>query len=285
MLAFAITTVSILLWSSSFQAPVLSEKLAVASAQRVLASKLDSELPPRPFADWFRQLVGPEAGVNWQLNECGERPSLPLMQEKDLTACAEVNALLTDGRKVVVMIEVGTFKKGITDAPSFSHAAIEQQGELYRVRRLHDLPEGLREPVALARKNSIRLAPLSDQIHWLAPEVNSSIALNDAGAGNDLPPPPDGQKVQEGVLLGDVITRVQPLYPVSAKKVNASGKVEVRVSISVKGHVIEAEAVSGHKLLRQAAVDAARRWVFKPSILNGVPVQVQSILTFVFAPP
>jgi protein TonB len=86
-------------------------------------------------------------------------------------------------------------------------------------------------------------------------------------------------------MLGDVITRVQPLYPVSAKKVNATGKVEVQVTVSVKGHVIEAKAISGHQLLRQAAVDAAIGWVFKPTILDGVPVQVQSILTFVFTPP
>ncbi|MCI0424159.1 MAG: hypothetical protein L0312_33945, partial [Acidobacteria bacterium] len=125
-----------LLLSSHLQTPSLSEKLAVSSAQAVLASDLDDELPPRPFADWFRQIVGPQAGVNWQLNECGEQPSMLLAQGRDLPACAEVDALLPDNRKVVVMIEVGTFKKGITRQPSFYHAAIEQQGELYQVRRL-----------------------------------------------------------------------------------------------------------------------------------------------------
>src|SRR5262245_12807386 len=285
MPALVITTALVLLWSGWLQVPAMSEKRAVASAQKIPASELDAELPSSPFADWFRQLVGPQAGVNWQLNECGRQPSQAIAQRRDLSACAEVDALLTDGRKVVVMIEVGTFKKGINHVPSFSHAAIEQQGELYRVRRLHDLPDGLREPVALAKKNSIRLAPLTVQMHWLAPEVNSGKALDDAGAGQDLPPPLNAQKMPEGVVLGEVSTSVQPLYPVSGKKVNATGKVEVKVTISVKGQVMEAEAVSGHALLRQAALDAARRWVFKPSTLNGVPVQVQSILTFVFAPP
>jgi TonB family protein len=296
MQVYAIATICILLWSGSFQAPLLSEKRVVASAQTVLASKLDEELPSRPFTDWFRQLVGPQAGVNWQLNECGERPSLPLAQGRDLTACAEVDALFPDGRKVVVMIEVGTFTKGVTGVPSFSHAAIERQGELYRVRRLRDLPDGLREPTTLAKKNSIKLAPLAVHLLWLVPETPSGKALNDVSAGQDAPPPPipkptapapppNAQNVPESVLLGNVISRVQPLYPASAKKVNASGKVEVQVTISVEGRVIEAVAVSGHPLLRSAALDAARRWVFKPTILNDVPVQAQSILTFVFAAP
>ena len=167
MPAFAIATALILLWSSWFQVPAMSEKRAVASAQKILASELDAELPSHPFADWFRQLVGPQAGVNWQLNECGEQPGQFLTQRRDLLACAEVDALLPDGRKVVVMIEVGTFDKGITGVPSFAHAAIEQQGELYRVRRLRDLSEGLRAPATLAKEKSIRLAPLAANLNWL----------------------------------------------------------------------------------------------------------------------
>lgn len=275
-----------LLWSVPFQSPVLSERQAVASAQRIPASELGAELPLRPFADWFRQIVGPQAGVNWQLNECGEQPALLLAQGRDLPACAEVNALLPDGRKVVVMIEVGTFKKGITRKPRFYHAAIEQQGELYPVRRLCDLAEGLREPAALAAGNSIKLAPF-DSLR-LAQGVISNTPFVISESENAPPPPaaPRGtQKVAEGVLQGNAIAKVQPLYPAGAKRVNASGKVEVQVTISEAGRVIEATAISGHPLLRRAAVEAALKWVFNPTTLNRVPVQVQSILTFVFAPP
>jgi outer membrane biosynthesis protein TonB len=47
---------------------------------------------------------------------------------------------------------------------------------------------------------------------------------------------------------------------------------------------MEATAISGHLALRSAAADAARKWAFKPAILNGAPVRVKSVLTFVFAP-
>ncbi len=296
MPVIAITTVLIWLWSAPTQAPVLSEKWAVASAQRVLASELDAELPSRPFAEWLGQLVGPQAGVNWQLNECGEQPSMLLAQGRDLPACAEVDALLPDGRKVVVMIEVGTFEKGITGVPNFSHAAIEQEGKLYRVRRLRDLPEGLREVSALAEKNFIRLAPLDNQSFWLAPGMKGG-KPSDFSFSEDTPPaaptkpapkpapPQEARKVSEGVLQGDAVTKAQPLYPTGARKVKASGKVEVQVTISEEGRVIEATALSGHPLLRRAAIEAAFKWVFNPTKLNGVPVRAQSVLTFVFTPP
>jgi TonB family protein len=82
-----------------------------------------------------------------------------------------------------------------------------------------------------------------------------------------------------------VIKKVQPRYPAQAKRVNASGPVNVQITISETGRVIEAKAASGHPLLRDAAVTAARQWVFKPAILNGVPVKTETVLVFVFAIP
>ena len=281
----------------------MSEKRAVANAQKILASELDAELPQSPFGDWFRQLVGQQAGVNWQLNECGEQPGQLVAQRRDLLACAEVDALLPDGRKVVVMIEVGTFNKGIAEVPSFSHAAIEQQGELFRVRRLRDLPGGLRTPASLSKENSVRLAPLAANMHLLLPETLNIKALNAVGANEVAPPPPprppantpgpsqpkqsppappEMRKVSEGVVRGNAIVKAAAVYPASAIKMQAAGSVQVQVTISEEGHVIEATTISGHPLLRNAALDAARKWVFKPTMLNGIPVKVQSTLTFVF---
>jgi periplasmic protein TonB len=85
-----------------------------------------------------------------------------------------------------------------------------------------------------------------------------------------------------GVLQGSAIKRVQPPYPPIAKAARAQGAVQVQVTISEDGRVIAAEAVSGHPLLKEAALQAARQWVFKPTELSGVPVKVQGILTFNF---
>src|SRR5262245_14028135 len=100
------------------------ETRAISSAQEMSASEFDKALPDRPFASWFSETIGPKAGVVWQLTECGEQIDAPGGTGQDLPACAEVNASLPDGRKVFVVISVGTFKKGLTGKPTLFRAVI-----------------------------------------------------------------------------------------------------------------------------------------------------------------
>src|SRR5215510_5841361 len=93
---------------------------------------------------------------------------------------------------------------------------------------------------------------------------------------------PDSQGKPILMRQGKPIKKVQPRYPADAKAAGVSGAVSVRVLISEEGKVIEAEAVSGHQLLREAAVEAAKQWVFSPSKRSGVPVKVKGIITFHF---
>ncbi|MFN0110014.1 MAG: energy transducer TonB [Blastocatellia bacterium] len=88
--------------------------------------------------------------------------------------------------------------------------------------------------------------------------------------------------VSGGVLQGSAIKRVNPAYPPVAKAAKASGVIQVQITISEEGKVIDATAISGHPLLRDAAVEAARQWEFKPTELGGQPVKVQGVLTFNF---
>jgi len=116
---------------------------AVADTQRTLASDLDAELPKVPVADWFERVVGPDAGIVWQLSQCGERGEDSLYATGDIRACVEANAMLPDDRRVILEIAVGTFKRGIVGWPSFDFGVIEQGGELCPVKRLRDLPKRL----------------------------------------------------------------------------------------------------------------------------------------------
>jgi protein TonB len=85
--------------------------------------------------------------------------------------------------------------------------------------------------------------------------------------------------------LGIAITRVMPVYPANARKMLASGPVDVLITISEEGQVIEARVLRGHLALRSAAAEAARKWIFKPAVLNGKPVKIESTLTFIFNEP
>jgi TonB family protein len=91
--------------------------------------------------------------------------------------------------------------------------------------------------------------------------------------------------VPKGIASGEVITKAYPVYPSTAKQLNASGEVQVAIVISETGRVIEAKAIKGHPVLRRAAEDAARKWVFRPTLLDGEPVRQPGTLTFVFTPP
>lgn len=88
--------------------------------------------------------------------------------------------------------------------------------------------------------------------------------------------------VSGGVLQGSAIKKVQPPYPSVAKAARASGAVQVQILVSETGEVIEANAISGHPLLRDAAVEAARQWRFKPTELGNKAIKVQGVLTFNF---
>lgn len=89
-------------------------------------------------------------------------------------------------------------------------------------------------------------------------------------------------KVSIGVLQGAAIRKVAPAYPPMGKAVRAQGPVQIQVTISEEGQVLDAAVLNGHPLLRQAALDAARQWVFRPTLLSNVPVKVQGVLTFNF---
>src|SRR5215475_3052128 len=277
------------------------EKQAISSAQEISASNLDWALPDRPFAGWFSEVIGPKAGVVWQLAECGERIAATGEAGHDLPACAEVNASLPDGRKVFVVISVGTFKKGLTGKPAFFRAVIEQNERFYQVRRLSDLPEGLRDPATRSTaglKNRITNLPLIKMdsgliiapLRYLEPLLPGVTPMTGDPSHEEEPPPappPSTQAVEripESMLQSRAITKVKPDYPTTAKKMNATGPVKVEIIISEAGLVVEATAISGHLALRSAAVEAARKWIFEPMTVNGAPVRVKSVLTFFFAP-
>jgi protein TonB len=96
------------------------------------------------------------------------------------------------------------------------------------------------------------------------------------------PPPKPKTVVSGGVLNGKAISKPQPAYPPIAKAARASGTVTVQILVDESGRVVSASAVSGHPLLQQAAVSAARNARFSPTLLSGQPVKVSGVITYNF---
>lgn len=296
---FAITKVLCVLMTAPPQIDSF-EKQALSLVQAMPASDLDAKLPGRSFASWLEQVIGAKAGMVWQLTECGKQ--IPPHSERsggDLPACAEITALLPDKRRVFITISVGTFKEGLAGKPAFFSAAIEQKAEIHLVRRLYALPEMLRAPDSgsdrllskrpgTKTKNRIVNLPAIKGDHLKLVTLSHRPAppsANFPGAPGlvETPPPPLPPEF-DNVLQGRAISRVNPVYPPNARKMNATGTVQVEVTISEAGLVVDARAVSGHLALRSAAVEAARKWVFKPAIFNDAPVKIKGVLTFTFGP-
>ncbi len=101
------------------------------------------------------------------------------------------------------------------------------------------------------------------------------------------PPPPAQAKAAESLPPGTItvggrvqsaklISNPQPVYPDLARQARISGTVELGVIIAPDGHMQEIHVISGHPLLRQAALDAVKQWVYAPTLLNGQPVAVST---------
>ncbi len=116
-------------------------------------------------------------------------------------------------------------------------------------------------------------------------------AESNAERGGEKSPQGEGPKsdaparkvpVSGGVLNGRALSLPLPAYPEHAVRMRAGGKVTVEVTIDEGGNVIAARAVSGHALLRDAAVAAARRARFSPTLISGQPVQVAGVINYNF---
>lgn len=91
-----------------------------------------------------------------------------------------------------------------------------------------------------------------------------------------------GAAINGGVLNGKATSLPPAEYPVLARQAKATGTVTVQVLIDEGGNVISATAVSGHPLLRAAAVKAARDAKFSPTRLSGEPVKISGVVTYTF---
>jgi periplasmic protein TonB len=93
---------------------------------------------------------------------------------------------------------------------------------------------------------------------------------------------PTRVRVSQGVTQGLLINHPQPTYPPLAKQARISGQVVLQAEISKDGSIQKLQVLSGHPMLVPSAVEAVKRWKYKPYILNGEPVEVETTITVNF---
>ena len=89
-------------------------------------------------------------------------------------------------------------------------------------------------------------------------------------------------RVSAGVTDGLLIDRVEPTYPPLAQQAHIEGSVVLTAFIDKGGNVQRLNVVSGHPLLLSAAIDAVKQWRYKPLLVNGQPIEVETTVTVNF---
>src|SRR5205085_9633523 len=103
-----------------------------------------------------------------------------------------------------------------------------------------------------------------------------------------LPPPSNGvQRIRVGAAVqqSNLLQSVSPIYPPLAMQARIQGVVRFNVLVGQDGHIINVTLVSGHPLLVSAAQDALKQWVYRPTLLNGDPVEVVTMVDVNFLLP
>jgi periplasmic protein TonB len=87
---------------------------------------------------------------------------------------------------------------------------------------------------------------------------------------------PQRVRVSQGVSQGLLVHRVQPTYPPLARQARIQGVVILQAEISKEGNIQNLQLISGHPMLAPAAIEAVKQWKYKPYLLNGEPVEVET---------
>jgi TonB family protein len=136
------------------------------------------------------------------------------------------------------------------------------------------------QPVKAAVKLPFDFAPPAD-----APSADASPAAPPPAAPNDnlpeppapaRPAPPSRIRVSSAVEQGMMLHRENPVYPSAAKQAKVQGSVILKAVISKEGTIEDLQVISGDPLLSGAAIDAVKQWRYRPYILNGDPVEVDT---------
>ena len=132
------------------------------------------------------------------------------------------------------------------------------------------LPEGVPGGVPTLMDQVVRMVPV-----FHPPEVVHHAPVTAAT------PPVKPPRITQ-LRMATPLHKVDPVYPALAKQARVSGTVELLGVLGTDGRIHELKVLRGHPLLINAALDAVRQWLFEPTLLNGVAVEVAAPITVNF---
>lgn len=115
----------------------------------------------------------------------------------------------------------------------------------------------------------------------------------DIGGRNNGPQPPQANTetpvrrriVETRLDPAMLVRRIEPTYPPLARQIHREGRVELRAIIATDGTIQSLEVVGGDPIFYQSAIDAVSQWHYKPTILNGQAVEIDTHITVIYTMP
>ncbi len=112
--------------------------------------------------------------------------------------------------------------------------------------------------------------------------IGSVISATNSAVPRFVPVVPQRIRISQGVTKGLLIHREEPNYPPLARAARVQGEVVLSAVIDTNGQIQNLQLVSGHPMLVPAAISAVKQWRYKPYLLNGQPVEVETTITVIF---
>ena len=136
---------------------------------------------------------------------------------------------------------------------------------------------GVRRVVVLAACAALALATCGSA---LALGMHANAASD--GSDSNTTKAPKQLTVSAEKMSHNLLNKVVPVYPPAAKKAKIQGKVVLDAVIGTDGNVENLRVISGPPELQQSALDAVRQWTYKPYLLNGDPVEVETTINIIY---
>jgi protein TonB len=187
----------------------------------------------------------------------------PVVSRLQITTCRQ----LDPSTELIVLIGYGSEEISQADAPIIATSLDEIADAALRG------PKG--DGVMYLPQLSIPAAPSGNTVNGVIGGLSNADSTTSAARNQRI-------QIAGNVQEAHINKRVPPVYPPLARQSKVSGTVKLHVLIDKQGNVIELQAVSGHPLLIQSAMDAVKQWQYKPTLLNGRPVLVETEVNVIF---
>jgi periplasmic protein TonB len=144
------------------------------------------------------------------------------------------------------------------------------------------------KPIAIksgGAKSAISVDAPAPNLSVIAAAGNSAALPSLMVSGKSPAPVLQNLHVSQGVSRGLLVKEVPPAYPATALHMRVEGAVELMATITKSGDISAVKVLSGDPQLSHAAAEAVRKWKYKPYLLNGEPVEIQTQVTVKFKLP